>query len=92
MKIIKRWIRKLFCLNEVKKGEVLVMWRDVDNRMYGWSCRADNETVVMTRVSFFMKNIKRRKLEQITGINKKDDDGNILYPYEDEDDSPSPPY
>jgi len=92
VRYMKRLIRRLFCGNEVKKGDVLVIWRDVDNRVYGWNASADNEQIVMSRVSFFMKNIKRRKLEQITGMAKKDGDGNLLYPLEEEDDSPPPPY
>ena len=92
VKLIKRWLRYWFTKNEVEKGRVLVIWKDVDKSVYGWTCDASNEQVVMSRMAFFMKNIKRKKLERITGMAKKDGDGNILYPFEDEDDSPSPPY
>ena len=92
MKLIRRWLRYWFTKNEVPKGRVLVIWKDVDDRTYGWCCDAGNEQIVMSRMSFFIRNIKRKKLERITGMEKKDGDGNILYPFEDEDDSPPPPY
>lgn len=92
MKWIKRILRKWFVANEVPNGRVLVIWKDVDGKVTGWQCDASNEEIVMSRMAFFMKNIKREKLERITGIEKKDDNGDILYPLEDEDDSPPPPY
>jgi len=85
MKWISRCLRKWFTKNEVPKGRVLVIWKDVDEKVYGWSCDASNEQIVMSRMAFFMRNVKRRKLERITGMEKKDADGNILYPLEDDD-------
>jgi hypothetical protein len=44
---IKVWLqlqaRKLFARREVPKGNMLVVWRDVDDKVYGWSLPADNE-------------------------------------------------
>ena len=71
MKWFKKWIRRTFCRNEVRRGEVLVLWRDVDDKIQGWNCVADREEVVLTSVGKIMKRAKRKKLEQITGMIKK---------------------
>lgn len=92
IKVIRRWIRQCFCKNELQGGRILIIWKDVDNIVYGWNCNADREELALMSVGKIMRNTKRKKLEQITGISKKSDDGEYLYPLEDEDDSPSPPY
>ena len=92
MRTIKRWIRKLFCKNELRPGEILLLWKDVDNDVIGWNASAHNEDIVLIKLSGIIRERKTKKLEQITGIEKKGDDGEYLYPLEDEDDSPPPPY
>ena len=67
-KDFKRWIRKVFCHNELPKGELLILWRDVDDEIVGWNASADKEELVMMRMSMFIAKAKRKKLEQITGI------------------------
>ncbi len=67
MSWIRRWVRKSFCKNEIQKGQVLVIWKDVDNIVYGWSCNADKEEKVLTNVGKIMRETKREKLEQAIG-------------------------
>ena len=90
--MIRKWIRQWFCKNEVEKGRVLIIWKDVDSSVYGWNCSADAEQLALQSVGKVMRNVKRKKLEQITGILKKGSDGEYLYPLDDIDNSPPPPY
>ena len=71
MKWIKRWIRYRFCDNEIQKGEVLIIWKDIDDVTYGWNCVADREEQVLSNVGKIMRNVKMKKLEQITGMKEK---------------------
>ena len=52
------------------KGEILILWRDIDNQLMGWQVMAHNEDIVLKRVSTLIKRSKLKKLEQITGIKK----------------------
>jgi hypothetical protein len=71
MKWFKRWIRRRFCRNEVLQGEVLVLWRDVDDKLIGWNACADREEVVLQNIGKVMKYTKQKRLRQIVGYEKK---------------------
>ena len=73
MGFLRRKIRELFCKNEVKKGNMMVLWRDVDDRVYGWGLNADDEQD-LEKVAFIIKNVKTHKLERITGMRRREED------------------
>lgn len=70
MKWIKRLVRKLFCKNELSKGDMLILWKDIDNEICGWSGSAESDHLLQV-VRILVKHKKVEKLEQITGMNKK---------------------
>ena len=72
--MFKKWLRKKFCENEVPKGELLILWRDVDNEVSGWNSKADREEIVLFKVSNYITEKKREKLEYITGIKKGEEE------------------
>jgi len=70
-KKIKQMIRKMFCKNELKKGEMLILWKDIDNEVSGWNCKADKTDAALYAIGSLVSKKKIEKLEQITGIRKK---------------------
>ena len=62
------WVRRKFCDNEVKKGSMLVIWKDIDNNVHGWKISADNEVGALLQLAGVIKSEKLKKLEDITGI------------------------
>ena len=81
-KFFKGWLRKLFCKQEVHKGQILVLWRDVDDVIYGWNVNADNEKN-LNQVSRIIKRAKVRKLERTvcaSGHKKREDGCNTIFP------------
>ena len=85
MNFIKRWIRQCFCRNEIKKDEMLVLWRDVDGQITGWNVDASDDRSLIT-VHHLLRAKKRQKLRQITGMCKKKENLlDKLYPITDED-------
>ena len=70
-KFFHSWLRKIFCENEVKKGMFLVVWRDVDDKVYGWTMKADHEERLLA-ISKIVRRAKVRKLENITGMSRED--------------------
>ena len=91
--MIKRWIRKLFCKNELKKGRMLVLWKDIDDEVCGWTVKADKQDSALAVVGALMGEKKVEKLEQITGIKNKKTTAEILKEFIEEehrDDTPPP--
>ena len=60
----RKELREKFCDKELEKGTVLILWRDVDNEVCGWSGKADKEDIVLRIISEFISQKKVEKLEQ----------------------------
>jgi hypothetical protein len=71
VKWINRWIRKNFCKNELNKGEMLILWKDIDDQIYGWNGSASNEKIALLKVSNCIREKKVSKLEQMVRVTKK---------------------
>lgn len=63
-------IRNYFCRQEIKKGKIMVAWRDVDDMVYGWTLSADEE-YDLVKVAQLITITKNKKLIHI--INGKEE-------------------
>lgn len=73
-KTLTGWLKKKFYESEVKKGKILVIWRDVDNVTYGWMCSADNE-YRLTAIAKIIDRTKVIKLRRMVVGTKKGENG-----------------
>jgi len=66
-----KWINKLikFCFvnQELPKGRILVLWRDVDGKVVGWNCEADDEKRSLDMASIMISTHKDLKTRKIVG-------------------------
>ena len=67
MKFFKEWLRRAFCKRELKQGKILILWRDVDDEVRGWTMSADSENGFHW-MGKILDDAKVRKLEKITGM------------------------
>jgi len=76
-KMFREWrrmkVRKDFCEQELKPGNFLVLWKDIDNEISGWAMPADDEAAFNKLVAHVSYK-KIQKLEDITGIKIKESD------------------
>ena len=73
LKFINGWLKKWFCKSEVKKGKILVLWRDVDDSIQGWSVCADDE-FRLTVIAKIIERTKMMRLRRIVTATKKGED------------------
>ena len=80
MKFLDGWLRKWFVKKEVKQGKILVLWRDVDDTMHGWTVSADNEyrLNVIAKIIDRTKVMKLRRL--VTAQKKGEDSQTAIFP------------
>ena len=73
-KSLTRWweqkLREEFCKREVKQGKIMIVWRDIDDMVYGWNMSADDEAG-LGMVAGKIAEVKHKKLVHI--INGKGD-------------------
>lgn len=66
---MKAKIRKEFPRQEVEKGEMLVLWRDVDDEVNAWRVKSEDQ---LATVAFIINRNKKDKLQKITGMRADD--------------------
>lgn len=68
MRLLRKWfykkVRNYFTRRELKAGKILVMWRDVDDMVYGWHMSADEE-FDLVKVAQLISIAKAKKLIHI---------------------------
>ncbi len=64
-KSLKGWwlqkLREAFVHKEVEPGRIVIVWRDVDNMVYGWNMSADEESGLLV-VAAAIAAAKHKKL------------------------------
>lgn len=65
MKLLDKMINIMFAKKEVKNGEIVVLWRDLDGELKAWKANADHTTPSLAFLSAMIENTKQEKFEKI---------------------------